>query len=135
MNIGNIFKWSYWFYQPFVAEGNVRLFWIIFSLTCILAGLVFKVLKFTRINDVPKKILYRLSNTFLLFGLGVLLWFMFRQQGVALFAFRFWLLVLGGLVIWRVYAVIGYVKKRVPEIKQQQVRREVFNKYLPHSKT
>lgn len=131
MSIGNMFSWSYWFAQPLIAVGNVRLFWIISALVFVVIGIIFRLVKYISVADAWKRMLYRIGVPFALYGIGMMIWFVCRQQGVFLFSFRFWLILGFGLLVYRTYRVVCYVTKRIPEIKKEQARRELINKYLP----
>jgi len=136
MKIQNILKGSYWFYQPFIAVGVVKWFWIISFLILVLAGLVAKIVRVYNhnISDNLKEILRRSGNLFVTTGLLGLLWMFFRQERVAFLAWRFWLILWIVLFVWWGYKVFFYATKRLPIIKNESKKRLEMKKYLPKSK-
>lgn len=136
MQIQNILKGSYWFYQPFIAVGAVKWFWIVSFLVMILLGLVAKIIRVTnnKISGGTREVLRRAGNLLIIMGCLGWLWMFFRQQQVAFLAWRFWLLlwfVLFGCWAWR---VIFYATKRLPLISDEQAKKDSQAKYLPKNK-
>lgn len=136
MQVQNILKTSYWFYQPFIAIGGVKWFWIVGFLTLVLVGLVAKIVRVynEKIDQGTKEVLRRAGNMLITTGLLGLLWMFFRQQQVAFLAWRFWLLLWIILVAWWGYKVIYYAIKRLPMISSEQAKKNLMNKYMPKSK-
>ena len=133
MQIQNIFKGSYWFYQPFIAVGAVRWFWIISFLVMILAGLIAKIVRVSssKLSGGTKEVLRRSGNFLITMGCLGWLWMFFRQQQVAFLAWRFWLLIWVVLFVWWAMKIIFYATKRLPVISTQQAKRDLQAKYLP----
>lgn len=136
MQIQNIIKSSYWFYQPFIAVGGVKWFWIVGFLVLVLAGLVGKIVRIycKKIDQGTQEVLRRAGNLLITSGLLGLLWMFFRQQQVAFLAWRFWLVLWVVLVAWWSYKVIYYAIKRLPMISSEQAKKNLMNKYMPKSK-
>jgi hypothetical protein len=136
MQIQNILKSSYWFYQPFIAIGAVKWFWIVSFLVLVLAGLAAKIVRVynKNLSDNIREILRRASNLLVTTGLLGLLWMFFRQERVAFLAWRFWLLLWVVLFVWWAYKVIFYVTKRLPMIKNEQSKKVEMEKYFPKGK-
>ncbi len=136
MRIQNVLKGSYWFYQPFIAVGGVKWFWIISFLVMILAGLVAKIVRVSneKISGGTKEVLRRAGNLLITMGCLGWLWMFFRQQQVAFLAWRFWLLLWVVLFIWWALKVIYYATKRLPLISDEQSKRDLQSKYLPKNR-
>lgn len=133
MQIQNVLKGSYWFYQPFIAVGVVKWIWIIGFLAMILVGLIAKIIRVTntKISGGTKEVFRRAGNLLITMGCLGWLWMFFRQQQVAFFAWRFWLLLWVVLFVWWVYKVVFYATKRLPSISEEQAKRDLQAKYLP----
>lgn len=133
MQIQNILKGSYWFYQPFIAVGAVRWFWIISFLVMILLGLVAKIIRVTndKISAGTREVLRRGGNLLIIMGCLGWLWMFFRQQQVAFLAWRFWLLLWVILFSWWAIKIIFYATRRLPLISDEQAKRDLQQKYLP----
>lgn len=133
MRIQNIFKGSYWFYQPFVAMGAVRWVWIIGFLVMILAGLVVNIIRVShkKISGPTKEVLRRSGNLLITMGSLGWLWMFFRQQQVVFLAWRFWLLLWLVLFVCWAWKIARYATKRLPVISQEQASRNLRAKYLP----
>jgi hypothetical protein len=82
-------------------------------------------------DELLKQVLQRFSNVAFFAGFLSLLWIFFRQERVPYFAFRFWLLIIAGIVLWWLYRIIIFMRKRVPQIRQEKSLREIKEKYLP----
>lgn len=131
MHIKNLLDWSYWFYQPFTARGGAMWFFVILFLVLVLFGLTAKIARLYGQDKCYKEIFRRAGNAGITMGLLGLLWLFFRQERVAFFAWRFWLLLwLVGAIIW-VVKIVMYLVKRVPAIKEEQAKRSAMDKYLP----
>ncbi len=131
MHIKNLLDWSYWFYQPFTARGGAMWFFVILFLVLVLFGLTAKIARLYGQDKWYKEIFRRAGNAGITMGLLGLLWLFFRQERVAFFAWRFWLLLwLVGAIIW-VVKIVMYLVKRVPAIKEEQAKRSAMDKYLP----
>lgn len=137
MNISNLFYFTYWFKQPYPAYGFTLWLWVIGFLVLFLAGLV---LLFLRVNEkiksdkINSEVMRRFGNLALFMGLWGFIWLFFRQERVAFLAWRFWLLLWGVVFVFWSYKIIFYIVKRVPKIKEDYLKREIKNKYLPKSK-
>lgn len=131
MRLANIFKWSYWFYQPFIAVGFAKWFWVLSFLFLVLFGLMAKIVRQQKKDATIKEFLRRLGNFALSMGFWGLTWMFFRQERVAFLAWRFWLILWGVVFIYWGYKVIFYYVKRIPQIKEEERRREEIAKYLP----
>lgn len=132
MNLAKLFNWSYWFQQPLITNGWAMWFFILTFLGLVLLGLVAKIMRLYRPLKLEKEVLNRFGNWGISAGLVGLIWFFFRQERVAFFAWRFWLL---GWTVWiGVWLVknILYAVKRVPVIRREASERELKNKYLPN---
>lgn len=136
MQIQNILKTSYWFYQPYIAVGGVKWFWIVGFLALVLAGLVGKIVRiyYKKIDQGTQEVLRRAGNLLITTGLLGLLWMFFRQQQVAFLAWRFWLVLWVGLFVWWGYKVAFYAIKRLPMISSEQAKKNLMDKYMPKSK-
>lgn len=131
MRLINIFKWSYWFYQPFIAVGFAKWFWVLSFLFLVLCGLVAKIVRQQKKDVTVKEWLRRLGNFTLSMGFWGLVWMFFRQERVAFLAWRFWLILWAAVFVYWGYKVIFYYVKRIPQIKEEKRRREEIAKYLP----
>jgi len=136
MQIQNILKSSYWFYQPFIAIGVVRWVWIIGFLVLVLGGLVARMIRIYKLNleQRTRETLRRSGNMLITMGFLGLLWFFFRQEQVAFLAWRFWLILWLVIFGWWIYRIIFYVVKRSPMIQNEQAKKIEMEKYLPKSK-
>jgi len=136
MNIAQIFHWSFWFGVPSVVEGNTRFFWMIVPGIIFLFGIILKYFQSRGINffSLDKRIVNRLSNISLFVGVGVFLWFFFRQEKIIFLSIRFWLFLLISITIFWLYRIFYYIKKRAPELKRKQFEVQRFRKYLPKSR-
>lgn len=133
MQIQNILKGSYWFYQPFIAVGAAKWFWIVGFLTLVLLGLVSKIVRVynNKLSAGTKEVLRRAGNLLVTSGFLGLLWMFFRQQRIAFLGWRFWLLLWIVLFVWWAYKVVHYATKRLPIISEEEAKRNLKNKYLP----
>jgi hypothetical protein len=131
MNFSNILDWSYWFYQPFIARGTVMWIYVGIFLGGVLVGLVLKILTQRAKEKYAKKLLNSFGTIGLTVGLTGLLWLFFRQERVPFFAWRFWLVVIFGLAIWRLVVHIVFMARRLPAIKNEHADKEAKEKYLP----
>ncbi len=133
MQIQNVLKGSYWFYQPFIAVGAVRWFWIVSFLVMILAGLIAKIVRVSneKISGGTKEVLRRAGNLLITMGCLGWLWMFFRQQQVSFLAWRFWLVLWAVLLVWWTFKVVFYATKRLPLISTEQAKRDLQSKYLP----
>ena len=135
MHITNIFKTSYWFYQPFIAIGAVKWLWIIGFLVLVLVGLVAYIVRANKqYSDRVRGVLLRIGNFGAVTGLFGLLWMWFRQEAVPFLAWRFWLLLWLILFIWWGIKILYYIYKRVPAIQQELAHKIAKEKYLPKSR-
>ncbi|MFA6423730.1 MAG: hypothetical protein WCV83_00255 [Candidatus Magasanikbacteria bacterium] len=136
MQVQNILKASYWFYQPFIAVGGVKWFWIVGFLALVLAGMVAKIVRIynQKISQSTREVLRRAGNMLIITGLLGLLWMFFRQQQVAFLAWRFWLVLWIVLFVWWGYKVIFYATKRLPLISTEQAKKDLMERYMPKSK-
>lgn len=134
MNITNLLKLDYWFYQPFTARGLTL--WLLIGgfLFFIVAGLVFKILSQYQNEKSKRLILKRAGSLGITMGFLGLLWMFFRQERIVILALRFWLLLWLVVTVFWVYRVVRYAIKRIPEIKAEEARRANVEKYLPKSK-
>lgn len=133
MQIQNVLKGSYWFYQPFIAVGAVRWFWIVSFLVMILAGLIAKIVRVSndKLSGGTKEVLRRGGNLLITMGCLGWLWMFFRQQQVAFLAWRFWLLLWVVIFVWQAVKIAIYATKRLPVISTEQAKRDLQAKYLP----
>ena len=133
MQVQNLLKWSYWFYQPFIAVGNTKWVWILSFLAMILAGLIAKIARAynIKIGSGNKEVLRRAGNLLITMGCLGWLWMFFRQQQVAFLAWRVWLVLWVILFATWSYKVVRYATKRSPLISEEQAKREIKEKYLP----
>jgi hypothetical protein len=131
MNITNIFEWSYWFYQPFIARGNTVWIWVSIFLFCVLAGLICKFIAQKAEVKYKKRIINSFANVGLSAGLFGLLWLFFRQERVPFLAWRFWLLIIVGGALFVVIKNLKFIIKRLPAIRAEQAEKAVKEKYLP----
>lgn len=134
MNVVNLFHLSYWFYQPLIARGWVKWFWVLGFLSLVLSGLVVRIIRQRRQDEEIKEALRRLGNCGLAMGLLGLLWLFFRQEHVVFLAWRFWLALWLAGFLWWLCRVIKYIVRRLPEIKREKWERETREKYLPKRK-
>ena len=131
MSISNILDWSYWFYQPFIARGTAMWIWVGIFLGSVLIGLILKIVQQRIQEKYLKKILNSFGTIGLTVGLTGLLWLFFRQERVPFFAWRFWLVLIFGLAIWRVVVQAIFLARRVPQIRAEHKAKELTEKYLP----
>ncbi len=131
MSLKNFFHFSYWFTQPDAAVYGVRAFWIAFFIILLAAGVALLILRAFKSENAVRLVLSRGANALLTLGILGLLWFVFRQQNVAILSMRFWMLVwVVAAVIW-FGSVLRYVVLRMPAIKAENREREIREKYLP----
>lgn len=134
MHFKNLFDWSYWFNQPFTAQGWVKWAFVLVFLGLVLACIILKMVRLYSTEKWNKEIMRRVSNGVLAFGLVGLLWMFFRQERVAFLAWRFWLLLwLLWVVIWTI-KLIMFAMKRVPQVREEENVRALRDKYLPNKK-
>jgi hypothetical protein len=131
MNLKHLLDWSYWFYQPFTAQGGVMWFFVIFFLALVLFGLSAKITRLYQMDKWYKEILRRVGNAGITMGLLGILWLFFRQERVAFLAWRFWLLLWTVCAIIWLVKIVRYLLKRVSTIRQEEQKRSSLNKYLP----
>ena len=135
MSIKNILVPSYWFYQPFIAIGFAKWFWMVSFLVLVLLGLVAKIVRVAKKDSSgrAKEVMRRSGNLLITMGVLGLLWFYFRQQQVAFLAWRFWFVLWIAIFAFWTYKVLAYAfKKTLP--KEDQTKQEQLKKYLPKSK-
>lgn len=134
MNIKNLFHVDYWFDQPFTAQGTTL--WVLMGLFLLLivAGLVCKILAQFQEDKFKKILLKRFGSVGLTMGFVALVLMFFRQEGIRFFAWRFWLLLWVAGLAWWICTIVSYLRKRVPDIKQEEDKRARMAKYLPKSK-
>jgi len=131
MNIFNIFEWSYWFYQPFIARGNTVWIWVFIFLFGVLTGLVLKFISQKTMVKYKKRITNSFANVGLASGLLGLLWLFFRQERVPFLAWRFWLLIIFIGALFVVIKNLKFIIKRLPEIRAEHAEKAIKDKYLP----
>lgn len=134
MSYQNLLKIDYWFSQPFMAHDFA--FWatLLLFLGLIIGGVVLLLIKSFN-NDRTNKIIFnKLDNFGVSLGLLGLMWLFFRQQRVSFLAWRFWLLFWFLIAVWWLIKILKYAIKRLPQIKQEKLEKQRFNKYLPNSK-
>jgi len=136
MQVQNILKTSYWFYQPFIAIGGVKWFWIVGFLALVLVGMIAKIVRIynKKLGPGAQEVLRRAGNMLITTGLLGLLWIFFRQQQVTFLAWRFWLVLWLILFVWWGYKVVYYSIKRLPLISSEQSKKQLMGKYLPKNK-
>lgn len=134
MSITNIFHISYWFSPPYPAYHAVRIAWYTIFGVVLLIGLVALILRTTVLDHTLRVVLRRAAGFGITMGLVGLLLFSFRQEGIALFSWRVWPLVwLAGVVVWG-GRILVYTVGRVPQIKSENMAREMRERYLPKPK-
>lgn len=131
MNIMNLFDWYYWFHQPYIARGQTMWIWVVIFLISVFAGLVLKFAGQKIRTNYLKKIINSFSNIGLAVGLVGLLWMFFRQERVPFLAWRFWLIFIFGIALWRIIANVVFLTRRAPKIKKEQAEKAIQEKYLP----
>ncbi len=134
MNIVNLFHLDYWFYQPFIARGSAL--WLLVGgfLLLIVTGLIFKIVSQYQ-NDKPRKlVLKKFGSLGITMGFLGLIWMFFRQENIPFLAWRFWLLLWAVAFAFWFYRLARYSLKRIPEIKAEEEKRAVMEKYLPKRK-
>lgn len=130
MSIKNIFIWSYWFSQPYVALGLVFKIWLGGFLAMVLVGLVALIIRRKKTMEAERKIFGRLSACLLTMGMLGLVWLWLRQQNVFFLAWRFWLgLWLILFLVW-ITRIAWYMAMRLPKVKEQNKERAIKEKYL-----
>jgi len=134
MSFSNLLTLSYWTSQPFVAVGCVKWFWVLFLLLLVLAGIVIRLLRTYLSENLIKEILRRWGNLGINVGILGFSWFFFRQERIAFLAWRFWLLVWILIGVWWGINNLIYTIKRIPQIKEEKIKRELRDKYLPKKK-
>lgn len=134
MGIGNLFYWTYWFNQPYIARGWVMWVWVGGFLGLVIAGIVLRILSQIKKDHLIQTVLQRFSNIGFTMGIFGLVWMFLRQQRVPFLAWRFWLLPWIAIFIWWMVKLIRYSVKRLPEIKKEKEERELKEKYLPKKK-
>lgn len=131
MNFINVFDYFYWFSQPSVARGSEMWFWVIIFLVMILFGLVSKFIA----QNVKEKYLSKIYLSFGTIGLSVglvgLFWMFLRQERVPFLAWRFWLIIIFGVALWRLIVNIRFIVTRAPAIRKEQAEKNEKDKYLP----
>ncbi len=131
ISVKNLFYWSYWFGQPYIARGTVLKIWVGGFLLLVLAGLLLRIWRQYQQDSVRREIIRRFSNIGLALGMLGLLWMFLRQERVPFLAWRFWLwLWLLGFVGW-LFSVVKYAVKRAPAIRKVKAAMEAKEKYLP----
>ena len=131
MNIKNLSYLSYWLQQPLAARGVLLGLFVGAFLWFILFGLVAKIARVYKAEKWEKDYFGRIGNFGLTMGLLGLIWLFFRQEQVAFFAWRFWLLFwLVGAAFWT-YRLIWFYIVRIPKIKSELSARHQQSKYLP----
>ncbi|PIT88297.1 MAG: hypothetical protein COU29_00700 [Candidatus Magasanikbacteria bacterium CG10_big_fil_rev_8_21_14_0_10_36_32] len=131
MSIFHLFELSYWFQQPFIARQWSLRGWVIILLILVFVGIVGKIWQLKQSEKVVRQIFNRLSNISLIVGLLGLLWLFFRQQQVPFFAWRFWLVLLFGGLLWSIVRTIIFLVRRYPEIKVEKAEKALKDRYLP----
>lgn len=134
MDIKNLFHLDYWFSQPFIAKGLSLQLLVGIFLFLIVAGLICKILSQYKDETYKKVIFKRFGNLGMGVGFVGMVWLFFRQEGIALLSYRFWLLLLDIWLIWGLFKIYKYITARVPEIKSEEDRRARIEKYLPKAK-
>lgn len=134
MDVKNLFYLSYWFSQPFSAEGRIFWAWIIIFLVFILAGIITLFVRHFQVEKFNRQILQKYATGGIVFGLLGLLWFFFRQERVLLFSLRFWILVWFGAFIFWLVRLCLFVMRRLPAIRIEQAERARKKQYLPSRK-
>lgn len=133
MSLENIFYWSYWFSQPSELVGGLEVVGFIIPVGLLISALLLRMVAYFRYKEdqLLKRIWWRISNSIFCFGFINLIWFVFRQQRIPYLAYRFWMLILIIIIIWWIYTIIKYALKRVPEIREERIKREQKEKYFP----
>ncbi|MBU0546347.1 hypothetical protein KKA13_03785 [Patescibacteria group bacterium] len=134
MSVLNLFYWSYWFNQPYIARGWVMWVWVGGFLGLVLTGIIMRMMSQIKEDNLIKEVFRRFSNLGVVMGVCGLVWLFLRQQRVPFLAWRFWLLFWLIILIWWLVKVLRYSIKRIPEIKREQTERMAKEKYLPKKK-
>lgn len=131
MNLLNLLDWYYWFHQPYIARGMTMWIWVIIFLVAAFAGLILKFVAQKIKTTYLQKIINSFSNIGLAVGLVGLLWMFFRQERVPFLAWRFWLLIIFGIALWKIIVNLKFIIFRAPAIKKEQAEKAAKEKYLP----
>lgn len=133
MSIKNLFFWSYWFSQPYIARGWIFTAWLWAFLILVFIGLLALFISQYQKFTPQRKLWGRAAACFLTMGMVALGWLWLRQERIAFLAWRFWLLLwLVIFVVW-VGKLAVYALRRMPVIKKEQAERMTREKYLPKS--
>lgn len=131
MSIKNLFYWSYWFSQPYIARGGLAWVWFGGFMLLIFGGIALQVARQYQTDALKKEAARRWVNFLLTMGILGLIWMFFRQERIPVLAWRAWLLAwLAIAAIWK-YKIVRYSLKRIPVIRAEQAAREQKEKYLP----
>ena len=131
MNIANLLDLHYWFSQPYIARGQTMWIWVGIFLVAVLAGLILKFIGQKSAEKYARKLIISFSNLGLGAGLLGLLWLFFRQERVAFFAWRFWLIFLFVWAVWVIVKNIRFAVTRLPKIRAEHAEKAMREKYLP----
>lgn len=128
--MAKFFTLSFWFnMQPGELHFSGMLFFLILILASIAVIFLFRVVS-KRKNNVYFKIWRGFNNlaiTTLILSLFLLF---FEYEGIFIFAARFWILVLVGIILTWLFFIYKDFKK-IPEIKEEFERKKEFEKYIP----
>ncbi len=134
MSVRNLFYWSYWFSQPYIARDWLAIFlWVVVGLV-VAGGIGLYVARYYEKDHLKKEVLRRFAKFTLTAGIIGLVWLFFRQQRIPFLAWRFWLVLAAGILGYWLSKIIRYMQDRLPAIKAEQAMRERRNKYLPKAK-
>jgi len=110
-------------------------FVFIASIIVLFIGIICKIVYyFAPLNDVYKRLFEKVSTLFLTIGSFALFFWFARQQRIALFAARFWWVVLlVSAIIWLYFIIRGVI--RFNKNKQEYLqKKKVYLDYLPGKK-
>lgn len=130
-SIKHLFSGSYWFSQPESATALSLWLYVALFFGLLIAGLVVRLIARVQTDNARRTLMYRWSSLGLTMGLFGAIWLFFRQERIALFGWRMWLLLWDIVTIVWIYKIVHYMTRRMPEIKKYQEAKQVKEKYLP----
>jgi len=122
----------FWFTQPSsILSKNETLSGYVFAGFLVLSVILWLVNKFLLRNQVVIKLVQRFNNISLFFGIGGLIWFVFRYENTPIFARRYWMgltIVIG--LVWLLF-VIKYLAFNFVKDLNEYKRELIKKKYMP----
>jgi hypothetical protein len=136
MNMVQLLNPGYWLtIEAPVVTGLIGNFLFAFFVLFFVLGIVARLVASNRMTDhYARMIGQRIGTLLVTMGFLGLILFFFSYEHIHFFGGRFWyLLWFVGIIVW-VGFIVRFVKRDIPAMREQKVKREFVSRYLPTKK-